>query len=161
MILFSTSRTRFSTGRRAGFTLIEILVVVVILGILAAVVVPRIAGRPEEARRIAAKVQIASLESALRQFKVDNGFYPSTEQGLDGLVVKPVTGRIPRRWREGGYLEKGRVPKDPWGNDYYYLSPGEHNTRDFDLMSRGPDGEIGGEGPDADIANWGEDAQSY
>jgi general secretion pathway protein G len=133
-----------------GFTLIEIMVVVVILGILAAVVFPRLAGRPEEARRTKAEVDIKSLEEALALFKVDNGFYPSTEQGLAALVRKPETGRIPNRYHEGGYIKK--VPKDPWGNTYVYLSPGLHD--DYDLISFGADGESGGEGKDADVQSW-------
>lgn len=145
--------------RRTGFTLIEILVVVVILGILAGLIVPRIAEQPEKARRTKARMQIESLETALKLYKLDNGFYPTTDQGLEALVAQPTTGRIPTRWRDGGYLEKGTVPKDPWGRDFVYLSPGTHN-KDFDLMSMGADGEIGGEGADADINNWDVDAQS-
>lgn len=135
-----------------GFTLIELMVVIVILGILAGLIVPRIMGRPEEARRMKARVQIESIETALRLYHLDNGFYPSTEQGLQALVEPPSVGQLPRRWREGGYLERGRVPKDPWDNDYVSLSPGLHG--DFDLMSYGADGRPGGEGADADISNW-------
>lgn len=133
-----------------GFTLIEIMVVVVILGILAGIVVPRLLDRPEEARRTKAAVQIKSLEEALGLFKLDNGFYPSTEQGLEGLVSQPETGRIPTKYRAGGYIKK--VPLDPWGNPYIYLSPGANG--DFDLISYGPDGESGGEGDNADIESW-------
>jgi general secretion pathway protein G len=136
-----------------GFTLIELMVVIVILGILATFIMPRIMGRPEEARRAAAKAQIRSIESALKLFKLDNGFYPSTEQGLEALVRPPTTGRIPEHFREGGYLEKGRVPNDPWGRPYVYISPGIHNS-DYDLKSLGADGEEGGEGPNADIESW-------
>ncbi|HEX9778080.1 MAG TPA: type II secretion system major pseudopilin GspG [Geopsychrobacteraceae bacterium] len=137
-------------GNKRGFTLIEIMVVVVILGILAGIVVPRLLDRPEEARRTKAAVQIKSLEEALGLFKLDNGFYPSTEQGLQALVSIPDSGRIPGKYREGGYIKK--VPLDPWDNPYLYLSPGAHG--DFDLISYGPDGESGGEGSDADIENW-------
>lgn len=133
-----------------GFTLIEILVVVLILGILAGIVVPRLLDKPEEARRTKAAVQIRGLEEALSIFKLDNGFYPDTEQGLAALVEKPATGRIPPRWREGGYIKK--IPKDPWGNEYVYISPGIHG--DFDLSSYGADGRPGGEGDDADINSW-------
>ncbi|PLX85807.1 MAG: type II secretion system protein GspG [Desulfuromonas sp.] len=133
-----------------GFTLIEIMVVVVILGILAGIVVPRLLDRPEEARRTKAAVQIKSLEEALGLFKLDNGFYPSSEQGLQALVSKPSIGRIPNKYRSGGYIKK--VPTDPWDNAYLYLSPGAHG--DFDLVSYGPDGESGGEGEDADIESW-------
>lgn len=138
-----------------GFTLIELMVVIVILGILAGLIVPRIMGRPEEARRMKARVQIESIETALKLYHLDNGIYPSTEQGLQALVEPPSVGNIPRRWRDGGYLERGRIPKDPWGNDYVYLSPGLHG--DFDLMSFGADGQPGGEGADADIYNWESD----
>ncbi|MEW5725905.1 MAG: type II secretion system major pseudopilin GspG [Thermodesulfobacteriota bacterium] len=141
--------------RDAGFTLIEILVVVVIIGILAGLVVPRIIGRPGEARQAKARMQLESLQTALRLFKMDNGFYPATEQGLEALVNKPAKGRVPESWREGGYLESNYVPKDPWGNEFVYLSPGVHN-KDFDLMSLGADKEIGGESEDADVTNWEE-----
>lgn len=133
-----------------GFTLIEIMVVVVILGILAAIVVPRLLNEPEKARRISAATQIRSIEEALGMFKLENGFYPSTEQGLQALVEKPSVGRIPAHYKEGGYIRK--IPLDPWGQKYLYLSPGVHG--DFDLFSYGPDGESGGEGEDADVANW-------
>lgn len=137
---------------KRGFTLIEIMVVMVILGILAGLIVPRIMDRPEEARRTKATIQIQSIEQALKLYKLDNGQYPTTEQGLQALVEPPSVGRLARKWRDGGYLEKGKVPLDPWGNDFVYISPGLHG--DFDLMSYGPDGEPGGEGNDADINNW-------
>ncbi len=133
-----------------GFTLIEIMVVVVILGILAAIVVPRLLERPEEARRTKAAVDIKGLEEAIGLFKLDNGFYPSTEQGLQALVTKPQTGRTPSKYHEGGYLKK--LPKDPWDNSYIYLSPGIHG--DFDIIAYGADGEAGGEGQDADVNSW-------
>ncbi len=133
-----------------GFTLIEIMVVVVILGILAAIVVPRLLDEPEKARRTSAATQIRSFEEALGMFKLDNGFYPSTEQGLQSLVAKPTVGRIPARYKGGGYIRK--IPLDPWGQPYLYLYPGVHG--EFDLFSYGPDGETGGEGENADVANW-------
>lgn len=136
-------------GQR-GFTLIEIMVVVVILGILAAIVVPRLLDEPEKARRTSAATQIRSFEEALGMFKLDSGFYPSTEQGLESLVTKPGSGRVPARYKDGGYMRK--IPLDPWGQKYLYLSPGAHG--DFDLFSYGPDGESGGEGDNADVANW-------
>jgi len=133
-----------------GFTLIEIMVVVVILGILAAIVVPRLLDEPERARRTSAATQIRSFEEALGMFRLDNGYYPSTEQGLEALVTQPTIGRIPTRYKEGGYIR--RIPNDPWGNPYVYLSPGVHG--DYDLLSYGADGQPGGEGDNADIANW-------
>jgi len=143
-------RCRFADRR--GFTLIEIMVVMVILGILAGLIIPRIMGRPEEARRTKARIQIESIETALKLYKLDNGLYPTTEQGLQALVEPPSVGKLAGAWREGGYLEKGRVPKDPWDNEYVYLCPGIHG--DLDLVSYGSDGETGGEGKDMDINNW-------
>jgi general secretion pathway protein G len=145
------TRHRFHSNP-PGFTLIEIMVVMVIIGILAGLIVPRIIGRPDEARQTKAQVQIESIETALKLYKLDNGYYPTTEQGLQALIEAPTAGQLPRAWREGGYLEKGKVPSDPWGNEYIYLSPGIHS--DFDLMSYGADGEPGGEGKDKDINNW-------
>jgi len=135
-----------------GFTLIELMVVIVILGILAGLIIPRVMERPEQARRMKAQVQIESIETALKLYKLDNGSYPTTEQGLQALVEPPTVGQLPRDWREGGYLEKGKVPKDPWEYEYVYLSPGLHS--DFDLISYGADGQPGGEGADQDINNW-------
>jgi general secretion pathway protein G len=136
-----------------GFTLIELMVVVIILGILAGLIIPKIMGRPEEARRLKAKMQIQQLEQALKLYYLDNSTYPTTEQGLKALVEKPTIEPVPRRWREDGYLEKGKIPVDPWGNSYVYISPGVH-SKDFDLESYGADGEDGGEGKYADIENW-------
>jgi general secretion pathway protein G len=135
-----------------GFTLIELMVVIIILGILVGYVGVRIMGKPEEARRTKARVQMETLETALKLYKLDNGVYPTTEQGLQALVNPPEVGRLPGKWREGGYLEKNKVPKDPWGNEYVYLCPGIHD--DFDLISYGGDGEPGGEDRDEDINNW-------
>lgn len=136
-----------------GFTLIEILVVVIILGILIGLVGPRILGRPEEARRAKAKLQIENIEGALKLYYMDNGNYPTTEQGLEALVEKPTTGKIPRKYRSGGYLEGNKLPPDPWDGSYIYLSPGVHN-KEYDIESYGSDGEDGGEGNDADIESW-------
>ncbi len=135
-----------------GFTLIELMVVIVILGILAGLIVPRLMGRPEEAKQLKARMQIESLETALKLYKLDSGMYPDTEQGLQALVEKPETGNFPKKWREGGYLEKGRVPSDPWGNEYVYLSPGLQG--EYDIVSYGADGVPGGDGKDKDINNW-------
>lgn len=140
----------FQKVRSRGFTLIEIMVVIVILGILAGLVLPRFMGRTEEAKKVKAKLQIENLEAALKLYKLDNGAYPTTEQGLEALVQKPATGAIPANWREGGYLEKGKIPLDPWNRPYVYVSPGVKN-KDFDLKSLGGDGEEGGEGESADI----------
>jgi general secretion pathway protein G len=135
-----------------GFTLIEIMVVIIILGILAVYIGPKIMGRPGQAKQVKAQVDISALETALKLYKLDNGGYPATEQGLIALVEKPETGNVPKKWKDGGYLEKGRVPKDPWGNDFVYLSPGVHG--DFDIISYGADGVPGGEGEDKDINSW-------
>ena len=146
-------KKRPNIGRNPfGFTLIELMIVIVILGILAGLIVPRLMGRPDEAKQLKAKMQIESIETALKLYKLDGGRYPSTEQGLNALVEKPETGDVPRKWKEGGYLEKGKVPADPWGNEYVYLSPGVHG--DFDIISYGADGVPGGEGKDKDINNW-------
>jgi general secretion pathway protein G len=135
-----------------GFTLIEIMVVIIILGILAVYIGPKIMGRPEEAKQVKAKVDISALETALKLYKLDNGVYPSTEQGLQALIEKPESGHVPAKWRDGGYLDKNKVPKDPWKNDFVYLSPGVHS--DFDIISYGSDGVPGGEKQNMDINNW-------
>jgi len=140
-------------GNHRGFTLIELMVVVIILSILALYVGPKIMGEPEKAKRVKAKMDIATLETALKMYKLDNGVYPSTEQGLLSLVEMPETGVVPKNWRKGGYIEKNRVPKDPWGNEFVYISPGVHG--DFDLISYGLDGVPGGEDEGGlDINNW-------
>jgi len=135
-----------------GFTLIELMVVIAILALLAALVAPKIIGRSDDAKVESTKVQIRNIETGLKLYKLDNGVYPATEQGLEALVAKPTTGTIPQKWKEGGYLENTSVPKDPWGNPYLYLSPGAHG--DFDLCSQGADGARGGDGKNADICNW-------
>ena len=135
-----------------GFTLIELLVVMVILGLLAGIVGPRLFGRTDDARIEAARVQIENLSTALKMYKLDNGVFPTTDQGLQALVSQPQGGDAPRKWREGGYLEKSSVPKDPWDNDYIYLSPGVHGS--FDIMSYGADRAPGGEGVNKDINSW-------
>jgi general secretion pathway protein G len=135
--------------RQAGFTLIEIMVVVVILGILAAIVVPNIISKPDDARVVKARTDIQALESALNMYKLDNFYYPSTQQGLEALVAKPGGEPAARNWRQP-YVQK--LPKDPWGNPYQYLQPGQHG--EFDLFSFGKDGKAGGEGHEAEIGNW-------
>lgn len=135
-----------------GFTLLEIIVVVFILSLLAAIVAPRIIGRTDDARIAEAKVQIKNFETALKLFKLDNGFYPATQQGLQALIEKPTTGQIPQKYREGGYLEQKKIPADPWGNPYIYIAPGIYG--DFDIISYGADGKEGGENKNADINNW-------
>ena len=137
-------------GRLSGFTLLEVMVVIVIIGILAALVVPKIISRPDEARVIAAKQDIASLMQALKLYRLDNQRYPTTEQGLQALVAKPVSPPAPRNWKSGGYLEK--LPKDPWGTPYQYLNPGTHG--EIDVFSLGADAAPGGDGNDADIGSW-------
>jgi general secretion pathway protein G len=136
-------------GQR-GFTLLEVMVVVVILGILAALVVPKIISRPDEARIIAAKQDIASLMQGLKLYRLDNQRYPTTEQGLQALVAKPTSTPVPLNWKPGGYVE--RLPKDPWGYPYQYLNPGVRG--EIDVFSYGADGAPGGEGNDADIGSW-------
>lgn len=138
------------TRRASGFTLIEIMVVVVILGILAAIVVPKVMDRPDTARITKAKQDIRALESALNLYRLDNYQYPSTDQGLQALVERPSGSPEARNWKPGGYLD--RLPKDPWGNDYQYLNPGTHG--EIDIFSLGADGRPGGEGAAADIGNW-------
>lgn len=130
--------------------MIELMVVIVILGILAGLIVPRLTDKPERAKVVKAKLQIENLSMGLKEFKLDNGFYPSTEQGLKALAKKPSIGKIPENYPEKGYVSQ--IPEGPWGNAYVYIYPGDHN--DFDLMSLGADGEEGGDGFDADIGNW-------
>jgi len=146
------TRPRYHTRARrsAGFTLIEILIVVVILGILAGIVVVNVMDRPDQARVVAGRSDIAAIMNALKLYRLDNGVYPSAEQGLLALAKKPDVGQAPLNWKPGGYIE--RLPKDPWGNDYQYLNPGIHS--EVDVFSFGRDGRPGGEGMDADIGSW-------
>jgi len=142
---------RWLTDKR-GFSLIELMVVVIILGILAMYIGPKLMGRTEQAKETQARVQMEALETALKLYKLDNGVYPSTEQGLNALIEQPETGILPKKWRKGGYLEKGKVPQDPWGNDFIYLSPGVHG--DYDIISYGADGVPGGEDENKDVNSW-------
>ncbi|WP_347556836.1 type II secretion system major pseudopilin GspG [Robbsia sp. KACC 23696] len=139
-------------GRRRarGFTLIEVMVVIAIIGILATLIVPKIMNRPDQARRVAATQDIATVMQSLKLYRLDNGRYPTTEQGLRALVTKPSTDPVPNNWKDGGYLEK--LPNDPWGNAYQYLNPGVHG--EIDVFSYGADGKAGGDGNDADIGSW-------
>ena len=137
-------------ARARAFTLIEVMVVIVILGILAALVVPRVLERPDEARVVAAKQDIAVIGQALKLYRLDNQRYPTAEQGLGALVAKPELQPVPANWKPGGYLE--RLPRDPWGNAYVYVNPGLHS--EIDVLSMGADGKTGGEGLDADIGSW-------
>ena len=138
-------------GRRdRGLTLIELMVVVVILALLAVVIVPRVIDRPDQARVAKARADIGALTSALNLYRLDAGAYPTTEQGLGALVQRPTRPPVPANWAEGGYID--RIPNDPWGRPYQYLSPGVRGA--FDLMSYGADGRPGGSGIDADIGNW-------
>lgn len=134
--------------KQYGFSLIEIMVVVVILGILASIVVPRIMNRPDEARIVKAKQDVLAIQNALDLYKLDNGFYPSTDQGLIALVEKPTTNPMPRDWKP--YLKS--LPKDPWGRDYLYLNPGQHG--EIDVFTLGADGQPGGTGVNAEVGNW-------
>ena len=135
---------------RRGFTLIEILIVVAIISILAAVVIPKIMTRPDEARRVKAVMDVKAIEGSLAMYKLDNGVFPTTDQGLKALVEKPSTGNVPKKWNPEGYLKK--VPKDPWDHEYIYLAPGLHG--EFDIICLGSDGENGGDGFAADVNNW-------
>jgi general secretion pathway protein G len=136
----------------SGFTFIELMVVIVILAILAVTIGPRILGRTGQAKQVKARVDMAALETALKLYKLDNGFYPTTEQGLEALVTPPDSEPTPGNWRKGGYLEKGRIGRDPWKNNYVYLSPGVH--ADFDIITYGADGVPGGEDENKDINSW-------
>lgn len=154
LISASKKHSTISPGRlirlNSGFTLIEIMVVVVIMGVLAALVVPKLMGRADDARVVAAGQDIGTLMQALKLYRLDNQHYPTTEQGLQALISRPSTAPVPPNWKTGGYLDK--LPKDPWGGPYKYLSPGLHG--EIDIFSFGADGQSGGTGIDADIGTW-------
>ena len=140
--------------RARGFTLIEIMVVITILGVLAALIVPRVVGRTDDARVAAAKQDIASIMQALKLYRLDNGRYPTTDQGLQALITRPTTEPMPSNWKQGGYLERSSVPADPWSEPYKFLNPGVRG--EIDVFSLGRDRANGGEPntPDADIGSW-------
>jgi general secretion pathway protein G len=145
-----TAENRPDPNSEKGFTLIEIMVVVVIISILAALIVPKIMDRPDQARTVKAQGDIRVVETALKLYKLDNHFYPSTDQGLEALVVRPTDDPEPKKWKDGGYLD--RLPKDPWDGEYFYLNPGLRGS--IDIFSLGADGKTGGDGVNADIGNW-------
>ena len=140
-----------------GFTLIEVMVVVVIMGILAAIVVPKIMSRPDQAKVVKAKQDVLAIQSALDLYKLDNGFYPSTDQGLKALVSKPSSPPVPMNWKPGGYLKQ--VPMDPWNHPYHYLNPGVHNQGGVDVFTYGANNQQGGTGVNATVGNWSKDSQ--
>jgi general secretion pathway protein G len=140
--------------REAGFTLIEIMAVVLIIGLLGGIVGAAVFGRIDQARVTTARTQIKQIEAALDFYRMDNGKYPSTDQGLDALVHAPTIEPTPKNYRPEGYLSGGKVPSDPWSNSYKYLSPGQNNPYSFDLWSDGADGAPGGDGTDSDVGNW-------
>ena len=141
----------------AGFTLIEIMAVVLIIGLLSTIVGAAIFQQVDKGRVTATRAQLSNLEGVLELYRMDNGRFPSSEQGLESLVREPSIEPTPRNYPPGGYLKGGRVPKDPWGEPYQYASPGQHNRYAVDLWSFGADGAPGGEGVDADIGNWSDD----
>lgn len=147
---FCNSKGNFKLNRNAGFTLVEIMVVVVILSILAAIVVPKIMNRPDQAREAKVRQDIRALSAALDLYRLDNYRYPTTDESLEALVTRPGSLPSGAKWKEGGYVK--RLPKDPWGETYNYLQPGTHN--EFDLFSLGADAAVGGDGSSADIGSW-------
>lgn len=142
--------TMHDFSKMRGFTLIELMVVIVIIAVLASLIVPKVMSRPDEARVAAARQDLGAITQALKLYKLDNMRYPTTEQGLQALVKKPAAAPIPENWKGNGYLEK--LPKDPWGTPYLYLQPGLHG--EIDVISYGANREAGGEGNDADIGSW-------
>ena len=154
MLAASGLRRGRAARRAAGFTLIEIMAVVLIMGLLAGIVGVAIFNQIDKARVTSTQTQIKALEQALAFYQMDNGRFPNTEQGLDALVRKPVSAPEPRSYPPSGYLKERQLPLDAWGNPFLYEAPGQINQDSFDLWSLGADGQAGGEGPDADIGNW-------
>lgn len=146
-------RLKKQLASEKGFTLLELMIVITIIGILSLIVVPRFMDIPKKARVEAARQQIAAFGLALDRYNLDNGIYPTTEQSLVALVQKPSSDPQPINYNEGGYLKKREIPKDPWGRDYIYRSPGDHGN-DYEIMSYGADGRDGGDGENADIKSW-------
>ncbi|MCB4457274.1 type II secretion system major pseudopilin GspG [Leisingera sp. McT4-56] len=144
------ARRRRQPARDAGFSLLELMVVVVILSVLALVIVPRVIDRPDQARAVRAQSDIAAISSAVKLYRLDNYRYPTTEQGLAALVSRPASDPVPANWASNGYMD--RLPVDPWGQPYQYLSPGVHG--EFDIFTYGANGAAGGTGADADIGSW-------
>ena len=143
-------RKQFSWRGQRGFSLIEIMVVVIIIGLLASIVAPAVLNRADDARIQKVHADFRNIQTALKLYRIDNFVYPSSEQGLEALVERPTIAPVPRNWRQGGYLEE--LPRDPWGNEYQYLSPGE--SREYDIYTLGADGVSGGDGQNADISVW-------
>jgi general secretion pathway protein G len=141
---------QFSWRGQGGFSLIEIMVVVIIIGLLASIVAPAVLNRADDARLQKVQADFRNIQTALKLYRIDNFVYPTSEQGLEALVERPTISPVPRNWRQGGYLEE--LPRDPWGNPYHYLSPGE--SREYDIYTLGADGVSGGEGQNADISVW-------
>ena len=151
---------RRGPSRQDAFTLIEIMAVVIIIGLLTTIVGAAIFQQVDKGRVTTAKVQISSLEGVLELYRMDNGRFPNSEQGLEALVNAPSSEPSPRNYPPGGYLKGGRVPLDPWSGPYQYEAPGQHNRHSFDLWSLGADGNAGGEGTDADVGNWDDGSES-
>lgn len=148
----ATQTTRFGVRRQQGFSLIEIMVVLVIIGLLVSIVAPNVLDQADEARVQKVQADFSAIEVALKMYKLDNFNYPTTEQGLNALVEKPTLDPVPRNWKKSGYLPQ--LPVDPWGNPYLYLSPAEFGTGDYDIYTLGADGLTGGEDQNADIGTW-------
>ena len=140
--------------KNSGFTLLEVMVVMVIIGLMAALIVPNVMGRLDEAKLESARTNIKTIDQALRMYRLDNGRYPTQDQGLKALIEKPALEPVPQNWKKGGYIAGGQLPKDPWNRDYQYLQPGVRMPGEFDVFTLGEDAAPGGEEMNADIGNW-------